>query len=54
MALCRASKLEHADMSIMCVGECLDYVEEYSDLTNPKDNKKSKTRKATQADFDKF
>lgn len=41
-------------MLMMTVGDCLDYVDEYNYLTNPKDNKKSKTRKATQADFDKF
>lgn len=45
-------------MLMMTVGDCLDYVDEYNDLTKPKDSKKegskSAVRKATQADFDNF
>jgi hypothetical protein len=35
----------------MTIGMCLDYMQEYADLENPK---KQKVRKATQADFDRF
>lgn len=35
----------------MTIGMCLDYMEEYVDLNNPK---KQKVRKATQSDYDNF
>lgn len=51
LCLCRKAKLTHEDMEVMTVGMCLDYIEEYVDMSNPK---KSKNRKATQSDFDSF
>jgi len=38
-------------MEIMTIGMCLDYIEEYVDMGNPK---KSRNRKASQSDFDSF
>lgn len=38
----------------MTIGMCLDYVDEYVEMTNPKKKKKAKVRKANQDDFDKF
>jgi uncharacterized protein YbdZ (MbtH family) len=35
----------------MSIGNCLDYVQEWIDMQNPK---KKRKRKATQADFDNF
>jgi spore germination protein YaaH len=51
LSLCRKAKLTHEDMEIMTIGMCLDYIEEYVDMNNPK---KSSNRKATQSDFDSF
>jgi hypothetical protein len=39
-------------MDHMTIGMCLDYIDEYIEMENPK--KKKKSRKATQADFDAF
>lgn len=38
-------------MENMTIGMCLDYMQEYVDLNNPK---KVRNRKASQADFDRF
>jgi len=35
----------------MTIGMCLDYIDEYIEMNKPD---KEKSRKATQADFDKF
>lgn len=35
----------------MTIGMCLDYIQEYTDILNPK---KSKKRRANQNDFDSF
>jgi hypothetical protein len=51
LCLCRKAKLNNEDMEIMTIGMCLDYIEEYVDMNNPK---KSKNRKASQSDFDSF
>lgn len=51
LLLCRKAKLTHEDMEIMTVGMCLDYIEEYVDMNNPK---KVRKRKANQSDFDRF
>lgn len=37
----------------MTIGMCLDYIDEYVDLNNPK-KQQSKSRKASQKDFDAF
>ena len=37
----------------MTIGMCLDFIDEYADLNNPK-KQKSKSRKANQKDFDSF
>jgi hypothetical protein len=39
-----------ADLEIMTIGMCLDYVQEFYEAQNPK----AKKRKASQADFDAF
>jgi hypothetical protein len=49
--LCYQSKLTYFDLEIMTIGMCLDYVQEFIDMQNPK---KINRRKATQADFDAF
>jgi hypothetical protein len=36
----------------MTIGMCLDYIEEYIEMENPK--KKKRKRKANQSDFDAF
>ncbi|CAI3193088.1 hypothetical protein CNEO2_160025 [Clostridium neonatale] len=38
-------------MEVMTIGMCLDYIQEYTDMLNPK---KKKSRKASQKDFDNF
>ena len=35
----------------MTIGMCLDYMQEYVDMSNPN---KVRNRKASQADFDRF
>ncbi|RPJ97292.1 hypothetical protein CW357_01095 [Rummeliibacillus sp. TYF005] len=52
LALCRSTKLEHADMELMTIGMCLDYIDEYNEIHNPKEQKENKPRKATQADIE--
>lgn len=42
------------DLHLMTVGMVLDYIQEYIDVNNPKKKKKTKTRKATQQDYDAF
>ncbi|WP_280524660.1 hypothetical protein [Thermoactinomyces vulgaris] len=41
-------------MEEMTVGMCLDYIEEYVKMNNPKKKQTKPARKATQADFDAF
>lgn len=49
--MCYQSKLTKADLEIMTIGNCLDYIEEYiHSQKTPKERK----RKAKQADFDSF
>lgn len=38
-------------MEIMTIGMCLDYIEEYIDMNNPK---KDRNKKASQSDMDSF
>jgi hypothetical protein len=40
-----------ADLEIMEIGMCLDYIDEYIEYSKPA---KERKRKATQADFDAF
>jgi hypothetical protein len=49
--LCYKSGLTLADLEIMTIVMCLDYIEEYIEQSKPA---KEKKRKATQADFDAF
>ncbi|PFA84000.1 hypothetical protein CN400_16460 [Bacillus thuringiensis] len=37
----------------MTIGDCLDYIDEYVELRNPKKEQEN-TRKASQSDFDSF
>ncbi|UTI44739.1 hypothetical protein [Niallia sp. RD1] len=53
-ALCYKCKLTRADLEDMTIGDCLDYIDSYVELMNPKKKKKNKARKAKQNDFDKF
>ena len=49
--LCRKCDLYREDFEDMTIGMCLDYIEEYIEMSNPV-NKKVRT--ATQKDFDNF
>lgn len=53
LLVCRQCGLTSSDLKDMTVGMCLDYIEEYLDMHNPKREKK-RVRKATQSDFDNF
>ncbi|MDB1943744.1 hypothetical protein PMY73_07030 [Clostridium tertium] len=50
--LCKKVDLSKEDMEDMTIGMCIDYMEEVIEMNNGE--KKQKTRKATQADFDSF
>jgi hypothetical protein len=50
--MCYKCKLSKSDLDCMTIGMCLDYIEEYIELENPK--KKKKPRRAKQSDFDAF
>ncbi|MFJ8529634.1 hypothetical protein [Bacillus sp. NPDC094106] len=50
-ALCYKVKLTNADLEMMTIGNCLDYIETFLELNNPK---KETVRKATQKDFNAF
>jgi hypothetical protein len=54
LALCYKCKLTRLDLEDMTIGMCLDYIDVYLDMSNPKKKKKVSTRKATQADYDSF
>jgi hypothetical protein len=49
--ICYQAQLTLADLEIMSIGNCLDYVQEWVEAHNPK---KKKVRRAKQADFDNF
>ena len=49
--LCRKCDLHRDDLEDMTIGMCLDYIEEYIEMNN---QKKSKSRTASQKDFDNF
>jgi hypothetical protein len=51
--VCKHAGLDRLDMEEMTVGMCLDYVDDYIEMNDPKRNK-SKVRKAGQSDFDSF
>lgn len=51
LALCYRCKLTNADLEIMTIGMCLDYIEEFIDQNR---TDKEIKRKASQADFDSF
>jgi len=50
---CKLAKLTREDLELMDIGNCLDYIDEYTDFITPKKHKK-KVRRATQADMDAF
>lgn len=50
--LCKKVELSKSEMEDMTIGMCIDYMEEVIEMNNGE--KKSKARKATQADFDSF
>ena len=54
LALCYKCKLTRLDLEDMTIGMCLDYIGVYLEMSNPKKKKKVATRKATQADYDRF
>lgn len=41
-------------MEVMTIGMCLDYIEAYVEMHNPKQKAERRGRKAVQADFDSF
>ena len=52
---CKLAKLTREDLELMDIGNCLDYIDEYTDYIAPNEKKKKKkARRATQADFDAF
>ena len=51
MVLCYKAQLTLADLEVLSIGMCLDYIEEYIEHSKPA---KERKRKATQADFDSF
>lgn len=53
LALCYSCKLSKEDLEDMTIGDCLDYIDEYVELRNPKKEKEN-TRTATQDDFNNF
>ena len=54
LALCYRCKLTLADLEIMTVGDCLDYIEEYTSILTGDKDEKEKVRTAEQSDFDFF
>lgn len=51
LLLCRQCGLSKEDLEDMTIGMCLDYIDEYVEMQNPK---KKKARRATQSDYDAF
>lgn len=51
LLLCRQCGLSKEDLEDMTIGMCLDYIDEYIEMQNPK---KKKARRATQSDYDAF
>lgn len=53
---CKLAKLTREDLELMDIGNCLDYIDEYTEFIAPKNKKKKNTRvrRATQDDFDAF
>lgn len=49
---CKLVGLSIEDLGMMTIGECLDYIDNYVDIKNGK--QEEKVRKATQDDFDAF
>jgi hypothetical protein len=49
--MCYKTGLTIADLEILSIGMCLDYIEEYIEQNKPA---KQRKRKATQSDFDAF
>lgn len=45
LALCYKHKLTHADLEMMTIGGCLDYIDEFIEMSNPqkRSGKKSKS-----------
>lgn len=53
LLVCKQADLDFIDMDEMTIGMCLDYVEEYVEIHDPK-RSKSRSRRATQVDYDSF
>ncbi|MFB6649600.1 MULTISPECIES: hypothetical protein [Bacillus cereus group] len=51
LALCYKHKLTNADLELMTIGGCLDYIDEFIEMGKPQ---KETVRKADQNDFDAF
>lgn len=53
---CKLAKLSIEDLELLDIGNCLDYFDEYVEYIAPKNMKVQKTRarRATQDDFDRF
>lgn len=56
LSLCYKVKLTNADLHIMTIGDCVDYIDDYlSDSKSTKQERsKATVRQATQADYDAF
>jgi hypothetical protein len=49
--MCKKSGLDRADMDDMTIGMCLDFIDEFIESQNPKEQK---AKRASQADYDAF
>lgn len=52
LVMCYKCGLTHADLELLTIGMCMDYIQEYVDALKKQD--KPRRRKATQADMDSF
>ena len=49
--MCKQAELDHADMDLMTIGGCIDYIDTFIDLKNPN---REVIRQASQKDMDQF
>lgn len=51
--ICKQSGLDHSDLDRLTISMCLDHIDEYVELNDPKRGE-DRVRKATQEDMDMF
>ena len=52
--VCKQVGLTPDEMAEMTIGDCLDFIQEYIDNQEKRQNQKPKARRARQDDFDNF